>query len=514
MGNNAKKEQFTKDGTSPEKFIDGDVPPNPPAPCKPSPGFDSTGIYSDSNASSPLTLDVLQFGRKGGEVDRKLEEFERGFDEEAAWDHPSLDPEIKSRIMELRMERNDLKDQVEALHFAKTQLTGIEFTYRMFFDFVPVAILRLDENLVILDANREAVRLMGVPRNHIIKKPFLVYFEHGFHQIILEHTHGFLFHGDETQFLAQIQNPAGIRKIIQVFISILRGDPDQTEYLLALVDITEITQLQDQLQEQNEVLQGEIREKEAIQAQLKTVIQQVNRANEAKSDFLANMSHEFRTPLNIIMGFADLLLADPGAVLSEKQERYIGDILETGEHLVDLVSNLIDLRAIERGEYKIRVQEFDLYTLIQRVEKLFKKGAEEKQVTLDLPQEKDPLLIRTDKTKLTQVLFNLLSNAIKFNKPGGAVSLRVDYSRSGVELTVKDTGRGISPKDRGKLFEMFSQLQESGLNDPLPGSGIGLYFSKHLIRILGGEMWMESEEDVGTTFGIRFPPSLVVQGDQ
>ncbi|MGB3405062.1 MAG: ATP-binding protein [Microcoleaceae cyanobacterium] len=227
-------------------------------------------------------------------------------------------------------------------------------------------------------------------------------------------------------------------------------------------------------------------------------------ANNAKSEFLANMSHELRTPLNAILGFTQVMQRD--ASLKPKQQENLGIISRSGEHLLSLISDVLDMSKIEAGRITLNKNSFDLYRLLQTQKEMLALKAETKNLYLQLEQDETiPQFITTDESKLRQVLINLLSNAIKFTQQGG-VTLRVKLVEKSLsqqpELTllfeVEDTGEGIAPEEIDTLFEAFVQTETGRKSQQ--GTGLGLPISRKFVQLMGGDITVKSVVNQGSVF--------------
>jgi two-component system sensor histidine kinase BarA len=225
-------------------------------------------------------------------------------------------------------------------------------------------------------------------------------------------------------------------------------------------------------------------------------------SNRLKSDFLATMSHELRTPLNSIIGFSDVLLS--GDKLSDKQQRWASNIQSSGQRLLNLINDILDVAKIEAGKMQVRLEEFNLSDLCEGLVNMFRPLAENKN--LDLRNQVDPGIptLRQDATKVNQILQNLLSNAIKFTPEGGLVILKAESDPRFVTITVVDTGIGIAPEEMELIFQKFRR-SGNPLTREHPGTGLGLSISRELAKLLGGEIEVASELGRGSTFTVRLP---------
>ncbi|MBD1997496.1 response regulator [Leptolyngbya sp. FACHB-541] len=249
--------------------------------------------------------------------------------------------------------------------------------------------------------------------------------------------------------------------------------------------------------------------------QLEQKAQEADTANHAKSQFLSNMSHEFRTPLNVILGFTQLMARSTS--LNPKQQNYLNTISRSGEHLLNLINDVLEMSKIEAGRVVLSESSFNLYDLLNSLQQMFHFKAESKGLQLVFELDPDlPQHIRTDESKLRQVLMNLLSNAIKFTQTGRVI-LRVkqveepekdvEHSQrsttTSLQFEVEDTGPGISPEAIKILFEPFVQ-SETG-RDSQEGTGLGLSISQKFVRLMGGRISVTSRVGVGSTFGFVIP---------
>jgi two-component system sensor histidine kinase/response regulator len=234
--------------------------------------------------------------------------------------------------------------------------------------------------------------------------------------------------------------------------------------------------------------------------------QSLQQANRAKSVFLANMSHEIRTPMNAILGFSQLMLRDQD--LTPRQCQYLGTINRSGEHLLALINDILEMSKIEAGRTTLNLSTFDLPDLLKDLEMMFRVRTNEKKVSFSVEMIGDvPQYIVSDINKLRQVFINVLGNAVKFTEQGGVV-LRARVDSGGATepfllVEIEDTGPGISPEDQDKLFRHFEQTktgQQAGT-----GTGLGLAISREFVRLMGGDITVISQVGKGSVFVIQMP---------
>jgi PAS domain S-box-containing protein len=226
-------------------------------------------------------------------------------------------------------------------------------------------------------------------------------------------------------------------------------------------------------------------------------------ANSAKTVFLSRMSHELRTPLNAVLGFSELLAVDEGEPLSERQRRRVALIRDAGEHLLQMIGELLDLTRIESGKLAIELADVPVAPLLHECLEMLRPRADAAGVALVLEAPADGLKVRADPMRLKQVLLNLLSNAIKYNRPGGSVSVAAEVQTGRIALHVSDTGVGIASADLASLFEPFNRLSHQ--HSTIEGTGIGLAVSRSLVDLMLGHLAVRSRPGQGSTFSVVLP---------
>ncbi|MCP4287128.1 MAG: hypothetical protein GY792_22235, partial [Gammaproteobacteria bacterium] len=283
----------------------------------------------------------------------------------------------------------------------------------------------------------------------------------------------------------------------------------------------------------NEQLKQEIEEHKQTEEALREAKQAAEAGNQAKGEFLANMSHELRTPLNHIIGFTELVVGQHFGDLNETQAEYLNDVLHSSNHLLSLINDILDLSKVEAGKLELEPSEVDLRMLLKNSLSIIKEKAMKHGIQLSTDIEDIPETITADERKLKQILYNLLSNAVKFTPEGGEIhvdacmadciarpGLRWEDSKNlqiiesqihgndvpstkrkkCAEFSVSDTGIGIRPEDRARIFSPFEQVEGSS-SRRFQGTGLGLSLTKSLVELHGGMIWAESEgEGKGSTF--------------
>ena len=290
-------------------------------------------------------------------------------------------------------------------------------------------------------------------------------------------------------------------------------------------DITEKKRLETAIEERNIELQQLNENLEdnvfARTKDLERANRELERSNMLKSRFISTISHELRTPLNSILGFSELLLQEEAGPLTERQKRHITNIYSSGTHLLQLINNVLDIAKIESGKIDLHYESFLLSHIVTEVETVIRSLADKKRQTLAIKTDDIPFIV-ADRVKFKQILYNLLSNAVKFTPEGGTITLAAEATNAAnlpsqvrgpvffseknnfLKLSVKDSGIGIKREDLDRIFSEFEQV-DSGLSRKYEGTGLGLALTKRLIELHGGEIFVESQDGVGSTFTIVMP---------
>jgi PAS domain S-box-containing protein len=339
------------------------------------------------------------------------------------------------------------------------------------------ALITTDPRGIITDVNKQMEALTGCTRDELIGAPFKDYFT------------------DPERAEAGIKLVLGESKVTDYELTARARDGKET------VVSYNATTFHDRYRK----LQGVFAAARDV-TERKRYEQSLQQANRAKSVFLANMSHEIRTPMNAILGFSQLMLRDQD--LTHRQCQYLGTINRSGEHLLALINDILEMSKIEAGRTTLNSSTFDLPVLFYDLEMMFRVRTDEKKLTFSVETIGDvPQYIVSDINKLRQVLINVLGNAVKFTERGGvAVRVRVDRERPTgpcLRVEVEDTGPGISADDQEKLFRHFEQTktgQQAGT-----GTGLGLAISREFVRLMGGDITVSSHVGTGSNFIIQLP---------
>jgi len=216
------------------------------------------------------------------------------------------------------------------------------------------------------------------------------------------------------------------------------------------------------------------------------------------------MSHELRTPLNAIIGFSEVLQEKLFGELNEKQAEYTSDILTSGQHLLSLINEILDLSKVEAGRMELELASFDLPLAIDNARTFVRERAVKHGIKLAVDVDDRLGDYVGDERKIKQILLNLLSNAVKFTPEGGRISITANKTENGAEISVSDTGIGIVPEDQPKIFEEFRQVGGDYAHKK-EGTGLGLTLAKKFVELHGGKIWVESELGKGSTFSFTLP---------
>ncbi|HZS24610.1 MAG TPA: HAMP domain-containing sensor histidine kinase [Gaiellaceae bacterium] len=237
--------------------------------------------------------------------------------------------------------------------------------------------------------------------------------------------------------------------------------------------------------------------------ELRRLYGELETASRHKSEFLAHMSHELRTPLNAIIGFSQVLRERMFGEINAKQEEYLDDVLSSGNHLLSLINDVLDLAKVEAGHVELELTTVSLRDALERCVVMMRERAAEGDVRLVLAVAQGVDTVVADERRLRQIVFNLLSNAVKFTPPGGSVVVAAERTAAATRVSVSDTGPGVAPADRERIFEEFQQTELGERTGE--GTGLGLSLSRRLVELHGGRIWVEDAPGGGSTFAFTLP---------
>ncbi len=357
--------------------------------------------------------------------------------------------------------------------------------------------------------NRAGELLLGVGRDKLIGKNDFDFFPKEQAEFFIGNDRAVLERGILLDILEEnIETPQGTR-ILHTKKLPLTDETGRPQFLLGISeDITDRKRNDEELRHYKDHLEEEVQQRTTALVLARNAAET---ANQAKSVFLANMSHELRTPLNAILGFSSMMRKNP--LLPESMQQNIDIINRSGEHLLTLINDVLEMAKIEAGRVQLENAPFDLGGMVRDVTDMMHLRAEEKGLQLLIDQASTfPRYLVGDEARLRQVLINLMGNAVKFTEQGG-VTLRLGTRKnkiSHLQIEVEDSGPGIAPEDQQRIFEPFVQLGEQGINK---GTGLGLTITRQFVQLMGGSISLESTPGKGTVFRVDLPLNEVAEAD-
>jgi PAS domain S-box-containing protein len=372
---------------------------------------------------------------------------------------------------------NTARKQVEAEQKKLDQrLRDQQFYTRSLIESNIDALITTDPSGIITDVNKQMEALTGSTRDELIGAPFKSYFT------------------DPERAEAGIKLVLSEKKVTDYELTACARDGKNT-----VVSYNATT-----FYDRDRKLQGVFAAARDV-TERKRFEQSLQEANRMKSEFLANMSHELRTPLNGIIGFSEFLIDEKPGPLQPKQKEYMGDVLNSARHLLQLINDVLDLAKVEAGKMELHPEIFPVFKAVEEVAAVIKGIAQKKRIIVGIEIGADLDAVTLDQHKFKQVLYNLLSNAVKFSDDGGKVDIharRLDLHR--LEVQVRDTGIGIKAEDIHRLFTEFEQL-DSGTARRFEGTGLGLALTKKIVEFQSGHINVESEPGKGSVFTVVLP---------
>jgi PAS domain S-box-containing protein len=379
---------------------------------------------------------------------------------------------------------NTARKQIEEEQKILSQrLRDQQFYTRSLFESNSDALMTTDPFGIITDVNKQMESLTGSTRDELIGAPFKNYFtdpdraEMSVKQVLSEKK--------ITNYELTAKARDGKETIVSYNATTFYDRDRKLQGMFAAArEVTERHRLDQVLQEKN--------------TELESARSFAEKASLAKSDFLSSMSHELRSPLNAILGFAQLLETDSTRLLPI-QKQNIAQILQAGWHLLNLIDEILDLSKVESGQVPLSPEPVSLVEVFLECQSMVEAQALQYGVNMIFPQLESPIYIRADRVRVIQIITNLLSNGIKYNKRKGTVEVSCTKQKTGrIRINVRDTGPGMKPEQTTQLFQAFNRLGQEG--GGVEGTGIGLVVAKRLVELMGGEIGVESVEGVGSVF--------------
>jgi hypothetical protein len=384
--------------------------------------------------------------------------------------------------------------QNEELLLAKAKVEESEIFLNTIFDHIPNLIfVKNADDLRFITFNKAGEQFMGHTRAELIGKNDYDFFPKDEADFFTMKDREVLNSDQPLMIVEEVINTENGIKILYTKKIAIRDKKGNVKYLLGISE--------------------DITAKKEIEKQLITAKERAEQSDRLKSAFLANMSHEIRTPMNGILGFADLL-KEPN-LSGEKQQKYIDIIQKSGIRMLNIINDIVDISKIEAGLMQVDLKDSDINEQVEFIYTFFKPEVEAKglQFVIKKSLSTNEAIVKTDREKLYAILTNLIKNAIKFTNEGFiefGYQLIKDNGIANLEFYVKDTGIGISKDKQEAIFERFIQADISNLM-VLQGTGLGLAITKAYVEILGGKIWVESEEGIGSTFYFTIPGNIKLE---
>ncbi len=394
------------------------------------------------------------------------------------------------------------------------RLRASELRLRGFVENSPAGISVKDTDGRYLTVNDQFEKLAGLSRDNIKGKKSDEIFPEDFARSGIDHDREVLRSGQASEREESLRVAGHDRSFLTVKFPI--SDIENKVVAIGAIhtDITERKRVEDKTSNSNARLERKTHELEETMEYLAHARDRAEAADHAKSEFLAMMSHELRTPLNAVIGFSEIMKTEAlGPIGSTKYREFADDIYVSGQHLLELINDILDLSKIESGKSRLCKDEIDIAELVDSVITLVRESARKNAIEIELDCAANLPNMLADRRKIKQILANLLSNGIKFTPPGGKISLRAWCDPdSGHGFRITDTGIGIAPEDVPKALAPFQQI-DSKLGRKHEGTGLGLPLTKALVELHGGTLVIESEVGVGTAVTLCFPADRMIESE-
>ncbi len=411
----------------------------------------------------------------------------------AAPDHGLADTEglstenLRSLVHELQVHQIELEMQNDELLQTQHLLDASRSRYFDLYDLAPIGYCTVSEQGMILETNFTAAAMMGAARGDLVNKPLSRFIATADQDTYYRCRKTLFEAGSPQECELHMLKRNGSAFWVQVRVSAAQDPSGAPVQRMVMTDISQRKHLDELLLTNNQELQ--------------VARAGADRANQAKSDFLSHMTHELRSPLNAILGFAQLI--DMGAPPpSAAQKTNVDQILRAGWYLLDLIGEVLDLTAIEAGKMSLALKATPLTELLADCRTLMEAQASKKNIHMEFCMASPGLAAHADRTRLKQVLVNLLSNAIKYNRQSGTVKVTCSqHPGQRLRIRVQDSGEGLTAEKLTQLFQPFNRLGRDASTEE--GTGIGLAVSKRLVELMGGTIGARSTVGVGSEFWLE-----------
>ncbi|MDQ1274907.1 MAG: hypothetical protein QG610_479 [Euryarchaeota archaeon] len=376
-----------------------------------------------------------------------------------------------------------VEDLTEVKRLETVRLQQTE-SLRRLVDSIPVPAFCKDRNGIYIACNKGFENLVRVQKQDILGKRI-----HDFVSLkIAEEYHAMdieqVKHKRNRAYETSLKFSDGSMHQVMLNKFIFSGVTEEDSVLLGImIDITERKQAEEKMLQAKMVAEA---------------------ANRAKTTFIVNMSHELRTPLNSVIGFSELLLSETVGPLNEKQKRYTENIQKSGNHLLDVINDVLDISRLELGNIDLYYETVDIPGVIEEVQRVLSPLSAEKNISIESNVEQGLKTVIADRVKLKQILYNILNNAIKFSSENGKVTIYAEFKEDMIEISIKDEGIGIHKADYERVFHPFVQIDES-ISRKHGGVGLGLALVKRFVELHGGKVWVNAIPAKGSTFTFRIP---------
>ena len=383
---------------------------------------------------------------------------------------------------------NTIVQQSISLQNSNEELRKSEDKFRKLVESAPNAIIVVNSEGNISLVNSQTEKMLGFTREELINKPYEILIPEHLKEKHRSICAGYLVNPIATSMGHGLEIYTCTRDGHMIPVEISLSPMETRDGIIVMCLIHDLTE-----------------RRKAMELHIENV--RLESASKAKSEFLAGMSHELRTPLNAVIGFAQLMKEGISGDLNEKQMRFANNILTSGNHLLELINDILDLSKVEAGKIELVIERMSVPETIKEALVLIKEKAQKRNTMLKTELDPELEFLEADKLRFKQIIFNLLSNAVKFcREEGGTVAIRTKKEGDMAAIKVEDNGIGIKEENLGKLFQKFEQI-DPGVTSKYGGTGLGLAITKQLVELHGGTITVESRYGEGSTFTFKLPIS-------